>query len=41
MPFKQNAARRHRISQARYRITNWPVYEAGRRRPGDLTLWLD
>ncbi len=41
MPFKHNAARRHRIPRARYRITNWPAYEAGLRRRGDLTLWLD
>ena len=41
MPFKHNAARRHRISRARYRVTNWPAYEAGLCRRGDLTLWLD
>src|SRR3954468_21463858 len=41
MPFKHNAARRHRIPRARYRVTNWPEYEAGLRRRGDLTLWLD
>src|ERR671921_1707705 len=41
MPFKHNAARRHRIPQARYRIRNWPQYEAGLKRRGDLTLWLD
>ena len=41
MPFKHNAARRHRIPQARYRVRNWPAYEAGLRRRGDLTLWLD
>jgi hypothetical protein len=41
MPFKYNAARRHRIARARYRVTNWPAYEAGLRRRGDLTLWLD
>ena len=41
MPFKHNAARRHRIPRARYRITNWPTYEAGLRRRGDLTLWMD
>ena len=41
MPFKHNAARRHRIPQARYRVTNWPAYEAGLRRRGDLTFWLD
>jgi len=41
MPFKHNAARRHHIPPARYRVTNWPAYEAGRRRRGDLTVWLD
>ncbi len=40
MPFKHNAAHRHRIPRAHCRITNWPAYEAGLRR-GDLTLWLD
>jgi hypothetical protein len=29
MPFKHNAARRHRIPTARYRVQNWPAYEAG------------
>src|SRR3712207_2240136 len=41
MPFKHNAARRHRIPQARYRVRNWRAYEAGLKRRGDLTLWLD
>ena len=41
MPFKHNAARRHRIPQTRYRVQNWPAYEAGLKRRGDLTLWLD
>src|SRR5918998_777380 len=41
MPFKHNAARRHRIPKARYRVQNWPTYEAGLKRRGDLTLWLD
>ena len=41
MPFKHNAARRHHIPQARYRVTNWPAYEAGLRRRGDLTFWVD
>ncbi len=41
MPFKHNAARRHRIAKARYRVRSWPAYEAGLRRRGDLTLWLD
>ena len=38
MPFKFNAARRHRIPRARYRVQNWPQYEAGLKRRGDLTL---
>ena len=41
MPFKHNATRRHRIPKTRYRIQNWPAYEAGLKRRGDLTLWLD
>ena len=41
MPFKHNAARRHRIPKARYRVRNWRAYEAGLKRRGDLTLWLD
>ena len=41
MPFKQNAPRRHRIPKMRRRVTNWPAYEAGLRRRGDLTFWLD
>ena len=41
MPFKHNAARRHRIPKTRYRVQNWPAYEAGLKRGGDLTLWLD
>ena len=40
MPFKHNAACRHRIPQARYRVQNWPAYEAGLKRRGDLTLWF-
>ena len=41
MPFKHNAARRHYIPRARYRVTNWPAYEAGLRRRGDLMFWVD
>ncbi len=41
MPFKHNAARRHRIPRAHYRVINWPSYEAGLRRRGDLTFWVD
>jgi len=41
MPFRHNAARRHRIPQASYRVTNWPSYEAGLRQRGNLTLWVE
>jgi hypothetical protein len=41
MPFKHNATRRYRIPKARYRVRNWPANEAGPKRRGDLTLWLD
>ena len=41
MPFKHNATRRYRILKARYRVTNWPAYEAGLKRRGDMTFWLD
>jgi hypothetical protein len=41
MPFKHNAARRHHIPRARYHVHNWPAYEAGLKRRGDLTLWID
>ena len=41
MPFKHNAARRHRIPRARYRVTNWSAYETGLCRRGDVTFWVD
>jgi hypothetical protein len=41
LPFKYHAARRHRIPKARYRVRNWPAYETGLKRRGDLTLWLE
>ena len=41
MPFKHNAARRRRIPKARYRVTNWPAYEAGLRRRGDVTFRVE
>ena len=41
MPLKHNASRHHRILGARYKVINWPAYEAGLRRRGDLTFWMD
>jgi hypothetical protein len=40
MPVRLNPNRPKRFS-ARYRIRNWREYEAGLKRRGDLTLWLD
>lgn len=40
MPFKHNASRRHRIGKMKFKVTNWPEYEAGLRRRGILTLWV-
>ena len=40
MPFKHNAARRHRIGKMKFKVRNWAEYEAGLRRRGSLTLWM-
>ena len=41
MPHKHNADRRHPIPKMSFKIQNWPEYEAGLRRRGSLTLWLE
>jgi hypothetical protein len=38
--YKANAERRHKIPRARYRVTNWPDYDAALVRRGSLTLWV-
>ena len=40
MPHKANHARRHKFEAAKYRVWNWPDYEAGLRRRGDVRLWI-
>lgn len=40
MPFKHHASRCHRIGEMKFKVTNWPEYEAGLRRRGSLTLWM-
>src|SRR5215211_870035 len=40
MPFKANAARRHRIPKQQYRVTNWAEYDAALRQRGSLTVWF-
>ena len=40
MPFKADAARRHRTPRQRHRVTNWAEYDAALRRRGSLTVWF-
>ena len=40
MPYKLNEGRRHKFPTARYRVTNWPDYDAALVRRGELTVWL-
>jgi hypothetical protein len=40
VPFKANAARRHRIPRQRHQVTNWAVYDAALRQRGSLTVWF-
>jgi hypothetical protein len=40
VPFKANAARRHRTPRQRHRVTNWAEYDAALRRRGSLTVWF-
>ena len=40
MPFKANAALRHRIPKQRHRVTNWAEYDAALRQRGSLTVWF-
>ena len=41
MPNKHNAARRHHIPKMSFQVQNWAEYEAGLRRRGSLTLWIE
>jgi hypothetical protein len=41
MPHKHNADRRHHIPKMSFEVRNWPAYEAGLRRRGSLTLWIE
>jgi Transposase DDE domain len=41
MPYKHNADRRHHIPKMSFKVRNWPAYEAGLRRRGSLTLWVE
>ena len=41
MPNKHNDDRRHPIPKMSFQVQNWPEYEAGLRRRGSLTLWIE
>jgi hypothetical protein len=41
MPHKDNADRRQHIPKMTFKVQNWPEYEAGLRRRGSLTLWIE
>ena len=41
MPHKHNADRRQHIPKMSFKVRNWPAYEAGLRRRGSLTLWIE
>jgi transposase len=40
MPYKFTESRRHKFPKARYRVTNWPDYDAALVRHGSLTVWF-
>jgi transposase len=40
MPYKFNESRRHKIPKAKYRVANWPDYEAALIKRGSLTVWI-
>jgi len=41
LPHKHNADRRHHIPKMSFKVQNWPEYEAGLRRRGSMTLWIE
>ena len=41
MPHKHNVDRRRHIPKMSFKVQNWPEYEAGLRRRGSLTLWIE
>ena len=40
MPYKFNESRRHKTPKVRYRVTNWPEYDAALVSRGSLTVWM-
>jgi hypothetical protein len=40
MPYKFNEGRRHKIPKPKYRVKNWPEYDAALVQRGSLTVWF-
>jgi hypothetical protein len=40
MPYKFTEGRRHKIPKAKYRVTNWPEYDAALVKRGSVTVWM-
>ena len=40
MPYKHSQDRRHKFEKPRYKVANWPEYNAALRRRGDFTIWF-
>ena len=40
MPYKHSEERRHKFEKPRYKVTNWPEYNAALKRRGDFTMWF-
>ena len=41
MPNKHNTDRRHHIPKMKFKVQNWPEYEAGPWRRGSPALWIE
>jgi hypothetical protein len=40
MPYKFTDGHHHKCSKVKYRVTNWPEYDAALVRRGILTVWF-
>jgi len=41
MSNKHDTDRRHYIQKMKFKVQNWPEYDAGLRQRGCLTLWVE
>jgi hypothetical protein len=40
VPYKHSQSRSHEFTKPKYKVTNWPAYNAALRRRGDFTIWF-